>query len=299
MKTVVYFPVIVLWMLTQLASAQNKSRVVTIIDHNNRTEVRVPGVKVEVDEANDTITKITIGPNRFEVIEEHNRSRVRMVRLPIDRFKGHWAGVELGYNGYVNANGSTNLGPDAAFMELNHQKSTTFGINFLQYNIGLQKQKNNLGVVVGAGLTWYNYRTDAPYRFERDPSTGSTIGVPLPNEQSVSKNKITSAFINIPLLLEWQFPASEDTHRFFISAGPYCGFRMWGHSKIVYHESGVRHKSHSSKNININPFQYGMMVRMGYRWLKMYGTYNFSTLYTDGKGPELHPYTVGLMLLSF
>ncbi len=275
------------------------TRVVTIIEDGHKTEVIVPGVKVEVDEHNDTITKVTIGRRRIEVIEDHNRSRVRMVRLPIDRFKGHWAGFELGFNGYMGSNFSTSLPQDANFMDLNHGKSVTVGINFLQYNIGLQRYKNNLGLVIGSGLTWYNYRTDKPYYFERDPETGATIGIPVEEERSVTKNKIMSAFLNIPLLIELQLPAANDKNRFFISAGPYAGFRLWGHTKMVYHENGSRNKSKSRKDININPFQYGVMVRMGYRFIKLYGTYNFSTLYTNNKGPELHPYTIGLTLISF
>ncbi|MCU4176832.1 outer membrane beta-barrel protein [Carboxylicivirga sp. N1Y90] len=275
------------------------TRVVTIYEEGAKTEVSVPGIKVEVDDFNDTITKITIGSRRFEVIEDHNRSRVRMVRIPIDRFKGHWAGFELGFNGYMSSGFSTSLPADAQFMDLNQGKAVTVGINFLQYNIGLQRYKNNLGLVVGSGLTWYNYRTDKPYYFERDPETGSTIGVPVPDSKAVTKNKIMSAFLNFPLLLEWQLPATEDRHRFFISAGPYCGFRLWGHTKMAYHEGGSRHKEKSKKDININPFQYGAMVRVGYRFIKLYGTYNFSTLYTNGGGPELHPYTIGMTLISF
>lgn len=278
---------------------ETTTKIVTVTEDGERTEVIVPGVKVEVSDFNDTITKITIGRRRIEVIEDHNRARVRMVRLPIERFKGHWAGFEMGFNGYTNSDFSTSLPSDALFMDLNQGKSVTVSINFLQYNIGLQRYKNNLGLVVGSGITWYNYRTDSPYYFQKDPANNKTIGVPVPDEYDVSKNKITSTFINFPLLLEWQLPASNDAHRFFISAGPYAGFRLCGRTKMVYHENGSRHKEHSKKDININPFQYGVMVRMGYRFIKLYGSYNFSILYTSNMGPELYPYTIGLTLLSF
>lgn len=282
--------------------AQNKkttTRIITVDENGERTEITIPGVKVEVNDFNDTITKITIGRRRFEVIEDHNRSRLRMVRLPIDKFKGHWAGFEMGFNGYFSSGFSTSLPSSDMFMELNQGKSVSVSINFLQYNIGLQHNKNNLGLVVGSGITWYNYRTDNPFYFQKDATTNKTIGVPLAEGQDVSKNKITSTFINFPLLLEWQIPSSNDAHRFYIAAGPYAGFRLGGHTKIVYHENGSRHKDHSKKDININPFQYGVMVRMGYRFIKLYGSYNFSTLYSSDMGPELYPYTIGMTLLSF
>ncbi len=299
MSRSILITLIVLCTSSLLAQNENVTKIVTINENGERTEVIVPGVKVEVNEFNDTITKITIGRRRIDVIEDHNRARVRMVRLPIEKFKGHWAGVDIGFNGYMNSDFSTDLPASDMFMDLNQGKSVTFSINFLQYNIGLQQNKNNLGIVIGSGISWYNYRTDNPYFLQKNQNTNVTEGIPVPDEYDVTKNKITSTFINFPLLLEWQLPASNDAHRFFISAGPYAGFRLWGRTKMVYHEGGSRNKEKSKKDINVNPFQYGVMVRMGYRFIKLYGSYNFSTFYSSNKGPELYPYTVGVTLLSF
>ncbi len=273
--------------------------IVSVEEKNGKSIINAAGVKVEVDEFNDTITKITIGSRRFEVIEDYNRARIRMVRVPREKFKGHWAGCDIGFNGYMTSDFSTDLPIEDRFMDLNGSKSVTFSINFLQYNIGLQRNKNNFGMVLGAGWTFYNYRTDQPYSFQRDPETGQTIGVPLPAEQSVEKNKITTSFINIPMLFEWQIPASEPYHRFYISAGPYCGFKIGGHTKVVYKENGNRTKDKGKDDINLNPFQYGAMVRVGYRFINLYATYNFSTFYTENRGPELYPFTIGLSLVQF
>ncbi|WP_439183167.1 porin family protein [Carboxylicivirga taeanensis] len=283
----------------QAQESEKSKGIVSVEEKNGKSIVKAPGVKVEVDELNDTITKITIGSRRFEIIEDYNRSRIRMVRVPREKFKGHWAGCDIGFNGYFTSDFSTDLPSDALFMDLNGSKSVTFSINFLQYNIGLQRHKNNFGMVLGAGWTFYNYRTDLPYTFERDASTGRTIGVPVPEERSVEKNKITTSFINIPLLFEWQIPASEPYHRFYVSAGPYCGFKIGGHTKLVYKENGNRTKDKGRDDINLTPFQYGAMFRVGYRFINLYATYNFSTFYTDNRGPELYPFTIGLSLIQF
>ena len=152
-------------------------------------------------------------------------------------------------------------------------------------------------MVLGAGWTFYNYRTDLPYHFRRDEETGKTIGVET--DRNVEKNKITTSFINIPLLFEWQIPASEPFHRFYISAGPYCGFKIGGHTKMVYKEDGNRNKDKGKDDINLTAFQYGAMVRIGYRFINLYATYNFSTFYTENRGPELYPFTIGLSLIQF
>jgi len=273
--------------------------IVTVEEDYEKSVVKAPGVKVEVSHYSDTITKITIGSRRFEIIDDYNRSRVRVVRVPRDKFKGHWAGCDIGFNGYVNSSFSTDLAPADRFTDLNASKSVTFSINFLQYNIGLQRHKNNIGMVVGAGWTFYNYRTDQGYTFQRDPESGKTVGVPVPDGRNVEKNKITTSFINIPLLFELQVPSSEPIDRFYISAGPYCGFKIGGHTKLVYNENGDRVKDKGRDDINLNPFQYGAMVRIGYRFINLYASYNFSTFYTDNRGPELYPFTIGVSLVQF
>ncbi len=289
-----------IWPLTNSLQGQEKKKtIVTVEESHGKSIVNAPGVKVEVDEFNDTITKITIGTRRFEIIEDYNRARIRMVRVPREKFKGHWAGCDIGFNGYMTSDFSTDIPAADNWMDLNGSKSVTFSINFLQYNIGLQRHKNNFGMVVGAGWTFYNYRTDLPYYFKRNTDTGITEGVPVEDSRSVEKNKITTSFINIPLLFEWQFPASEPFHRFYISAGPYCGFKLGGHTKLVYKENGNRTKDKGRDDINLTPFQYGAMVRLGYRFINLYASYNFSTFYTENRGPELYPFTIGLSLVQF
>ncbi len=283
----------------QETNKETSRNVISIQEDNNKSIISAGGIKLEVDNYSDTITKITIGSRRFEVIEDYNRSRVRMVRVPREKFKGHWAGCDIGFNGFVNSNFSTNLAPEDRFMDLNGSKSVSFSINFLQYNISLQRNKNNFGMVIGAGWTFYNYRTDLAYTFEREPNTGKTIGIPVPSERHVEKNKITTSFINIPLLFELQVPSSQHHHRFYISAGPYCGFKLGGHTKLVYKENNNRIKDKEDDNINLTPFQYGAMVRLGYRFINLYATYNFSTFYINNRGPELYPFTIGLSLVQF
>ncbi|WP_075591317.1 porin family protein [Labilibacter marinus] len=267
--------------------SKEKTRDIIIIDDtNNRATVGIAGAKIEVDEQNDTIAKITIGRRRWEFIETYGDTKVRTVKVPRDDFKGHWAGVQLGFNNYIELD-------QEPWMSLNSGKSMTFGINFLQYSIGLQQQKNNIGLVTGMGWAVYNYRFDNDWTIEKDEN-GNTIGVPAePN--SVKKSKIVASYINIPLLFEVQ-SGDKSKHDAFFSAGVYGGFNLGSHTKTVYYDSG---KTKSRKDININPFQYGVMVQMGINFIKLYGTYNFSTLYERNKGPEVTPFTVGLTLLNF
>ena len=44
------------------------------------------------------------------------------------------------------------------FMDLNHNKSFEDGINFLQFDFGLQQNLTSIGLVTGMGLTLNDYR---------------------------------------------------------------------------------------------------------------------------------------------
>lgn len=55
---------------------------------------------ITIETQPDTTWQIKMGRRSVEM--EHNiqknRSRVRMYLTPVDKFKGHWGGIELGFN---------------------------------------------------------------------------------------------------------------------------------------------------------------------------------------------------------
>lgn len=284
-----------------LLSAQEKKKakgkipnIISIDEDKDRTTIKLPNAKLEVDEANDTITKITFGNKQVEFIEKGNKTNIRFVNKPRTKFKGHYSGVYLGFCNFTGKNHSGSLQDEASFMNLNSGKSITFGINLLQYNIGIQKNKKNLGFVTGLGWSVYNYRTDNQYIVTLD-AKNNTIGELVTN-RNIEKNKIVASYINIPFMFEAQIPSNTKRSKAFISAGLYGGFKIGSHVKTIYQGGD---KSKSRDDININPFQYGAMIQAGINVIKIYATYNFSTLYEKNNGPELYPYSVGIILASF
>ncbi len=273
---------------------ENKAVDIIVIDENKeKAMVGFPRAKIELQEHNDTLTTITLGHKRWEIIDEDDKTNIRMVQIPREKFKGHYSGVLLGFCNYSGKDFDTSIPADGDFMELNSGKSMAFTINFLQYDIGLQQRKKNLGLVTGLGWTVYNYRQDNQYMIQKN-SQGNTYGEPI--IETVDKSKIVASYLNIPLLFEAQIPSDQNRCTAFISAGIFGGFKIGSHTKIKYSDGD---KDKSRDDININPFQYGAMVQVGYKIIKLYATYNFSTLYEKDKGPELYPYSVGITLANF
>jgi hypothetical protein len=271
--------------------------IVTVEEDVHRTRVTFPGGGMEVDEMNDTITKITIGRRRYLIIEKPgHHTRIQTVRIPRETFKGHWAGFDLGLTNFFSSPLESGLPAEDSWLDLNGGKSVVVGMNLLQYNIGLQKAKNNIGLVTGVGWTINNYRFDSKYVPVRDDE-GMTSYIEA--ERHIEKSKLVTSFATVPLLFEFQLPTGGDDCGFFFSAGVYGSFRLGSHTKVVYNDDGGREKEKSRDDLNLNAFKYGAMVRTGYKWIKLYAKCDLTPLFEKDRGPEVYPWTVGVTLVRF
>lgn len=210
-------------------------------------------------------------------------------------FKGYYTGVSPGVNWYVKPSFSTSFSDAEEFLRQDFGKSLSFGINLFHYDIGLQKNKNNLGMILGAGWSVHNYRFNHDMQLIKDDNNHTTG---LIRDEKFSKNKLTISYINIPLLLEYQFP-SRSCNRWMVDVGGYCGFRIGSHTKMVYSESGKKHKEKKRPDLNINPIQLGGIVQVGTKNVKFFATYGFTPLFDKNKAPEVNPIQVGITFQPF
>jgi hypothetical protein len=205
-------------------------------------------------------------------------------------FRGHWAAIELGFNNYTSSRSEHFIPNEIGYMDLHSGKSNNFNINFAQLNIGLGR---HIGFVTGMGLNWNNYRFDGNNNIVK--GTNGEIEILDPGVL-LKKSKLTTTYITVPFLLELQVPANNN--HLNIAAGPIGAVKLMSHSKMVFDDN---HKIKSNSDFNLNMLRYGGTVRLGYSNFQLYGTYYFSPLFQDGKGPggfDLYPFEVG-MAFSF
>ena len=202
------------------------------------------------------------------------------------RFKGHWAGVEMGFNNYLTSENSLSLPVGIDYMSLHSGKSNNFNLNFSQISLGLTRR---FGIVTGLGLNWNNYRFDGNNNIQK--GSGGIIEVLDPGA-SLEKSKLTTLYLNLPLLLEIQIPA--DHNHINLAAGPIGAVKLSSHSKMVY-ENGDKVKS--DDDFSLSMLRYGATARVGYENIQIYGTYYLTPLFKTGKGPdgiELFPFEIGI-----
>ncbi len=210
-----------------------------------------------------------------------------------DNFSGHWAGIDFGFNTFLNPDYS---GYESEFMKNDFLRSNSMYINLIQQNIGLQRNRNTVGLVTGIGLQLQSYRLDKNTTIRLD-QYGHVEPEILYKDQN-QKSKFSIVSLTVPLLAEFQIPINHYENRLYFSGGAYASLRLSSHTKIKY-RADRKEKLKIPGHYSLHDFKYGVMVRSGYRWINLFATYEITPLFIGDKGPGLTPFTIGFTLLGF
>ena len=214
-----------------------------------------------------------------------------------DEFEGHWSGIEFGFNGFSNPDYSMYPPEDNNFLGNDLMRSNVLNLNLLQYSKGIQQTRNNLGIVTGLGLSLHSLRLDNNTTLSVDENR--KIYPVIQYYDSNQKSKLSSVYLEVPLLIEFQIPVSHNANRLYFSAGITSAKRLETHTKVKYRRNGKREKLKSPGAYSIRDYKVAGTIRMGYRWINLFASYDVVPMFEDRRGPELYPFSVGLRLISF
>lgn len=242
----------------------------------------------------DTVV-VRVGQREIRVVEGSNIKIKESKERRYRNFRDNWTGLELGINGYLSPDNKIELQEEAELLDLNYGKSIAVNLNLWQQNLVLIR--GHLGFVTGLGVSWNNYRfNDKNVTLEKGPQELIIHDV---SPYDYKKNKLTVSYLNVPLLLEFQTPGHNQASRFHLSGGINVGLRLGSHTKQMVFIDGEREKFKEHKDFYINPFRYDATARVGWGRINLFASYALNTLFRDGKGPELTPFTAGLRIVSF
>jgi len=283
--------------------------------NSDTTYIHVPGTGVVITESDDSV-KVKVG-NRVIIINEDGEVRTKRCKEP--KFNGHWAGVDIGFNGYVNPDFNMNFPKEYEYMDLRMEKSIAVNLNFLEQNIPFSKNQK-WGMVTGLGLSFNDYRFMRPTRLSMDSS--QLIGY-LDQNISIRKSKLSVMYLTLPVLFEFQTAPIYHKNGFHINVGMVIGARLSSHTKKYYNElnsefhitqynpeTGVYDdvfiafspndpKEHHYGDWFLQPFKFDATARIGWNFLNFWANYSLNTLFRKGKGPELYPWSAGITLVCF
>lgn len=119
---------------------------------------------------------------------------------------------------------------------------------------------------------------------------------PLPNDVTLTKNKLLATYVQVPLMLNFDTNPDREKKSVKLSVGGYLGTLIGSHTKRV--DMNDR-KDKVRDDFNLNPLKYGLTARFDYRCLDFYVNYNMSTLFAENQGPQTQLVSVGLNLVDF
>ena len=270
---------------TTFISLGNKK--IRIIEQNGETVVKIQNrIENEDDEEfeeEETESELT---EEEEYLEEEDTEEQSW-----KEFKGHWAGFEFGLNNYVDKDLSFNRTPENEFMDITTGRSWNFNLNFAQYSIGFGTDR--IGLVTGMGIEWSNYH------FSSDTNSIQKLDGEITWRQipeNVTKNRLQSTYLTVPLLIEAQFLGKDRDDRFYLAGGIIGGLKLFSNTKIKYVEDGEEQKEKVKNDYYLSPLRYGLTARAGYKAIKLYVNYYPVPLFLENRGPELYPVAAGLVV---
>ena len=274
-----------------ICTAGIRSQETTVTTENRRIVVEEDGDRLKVKVYEDNRERPLVFEGHYREGQIYER-RERAIHIPLPfrrpRFDPHWSGFGFGYaavtNGLdldqLNEIGTGRLITDASF---------EYNFNFYEKAFRLDKT-GNLAIVSGFGLRWTRYRVDGAYYFRND--NGFTSLHPVDEGINFRRSRLNMTHLTIPVLIEWQ-------HRqnLFVSAGVVGAVKTRSSSKIIYTNSrGKREIEIMDRDLNVFPVRIEFLVQAGFDWIGAYARYSPMELFESGKGPKVHPVSLGLQL---
>lgn len=241
-------------------------------------------------------TKLKVGNTSILIIENPqdslDKDSIKITKKKDQRFN-KFAGVDIGVNGLLSKNQTIRLPENAENFELNYAKSISVGINPFEKYFPIVSEK--FGITTGLGFQFNSYDIKRDLVFI---TTDDTIYGRIDSSRSIEKTRLKTSYLQLPLLLETNLGKSAKKS-FHLAAGMLFGYRIGSKIKQIYEQDGREYKIKDRGDLNLQPFRASVTARVGYGNFTIYANYSLTPLFSDGKGPEMYPFTLGVSLLSF
>jgi hypothetical protein len=261
------------------------------------------------------------GDDTTVVIIHHDRHDMHMGRCPFmcrkGRYNGHWAGIDFGWNGYVNTDHNMTFPPSQNYLDLNTSRSMTVDLNPFELNLNIAK--NHFGLTSGLGLTFNNYYFSNSTLLIHDSS--ALVGFKLVDQNGkkadMRVNKLSVIWLTVPVMFEYQTNSAMKWNSFHISLGVVGGVRICSYTKQQFYSRNTTYylQDDNGKNIasvyaddrftlthnqyHLNPFKLDATVRIGWSFLNFFANYTVTPMFQKNQGPELYPWAVGITLIGW
>jgi hypothetical protein len=233
------------------------------------------------------------------------------------KYNGHWAGVEIGINGYANSNFNMDFPASENYLNMNTARSIMVNLNPFELNLNLVKR--HFGLTSGLGFQLNNYYFTGPYMLIGDSS--SLVAYKMIDQNGVPAdlivNKLFVSWLNVPILFEYQTNPYRRISSFHVALGVVGGVRICSYTKQTFESYNTTYylQDQGGKTVasfypddkyirkhdsyHLSPFKLDATIRIGWSHLNLWGTYSLTPMFQKNQGPELYMWNAGITLLGW
>jgi hypothetical protein len=202
--------------------------------------------------------------------------------------EAHWAGLDYGYNILTNGSNSASF-PNYPYWENDPVHSIYFNFNFAEKKVKIIQEY--VGITSGIGLNFNQFAFKNNYVLM--DSIDTIVGIVSP--QDFSKNKLRAAYLQIPIMLE--FNTDKDNSKgVYLAAGVVGGVRLSSRVKRVGKVDGVEFKEKVKGDYALNTFKLDATARFGFDNFGAFVNYSLLPLFDTKKTTNVQPFTFGLTM---
>jgi hypothetical protein len=162
------------------------------------------------------------------------------------------------------------------------------------------KSNPKISVAIGAGVGTDNIYFDKTYIGIKD-ITPTLRFQDVSDTVHFKKYKLATAFLEAPLELRFSSNPATPNKSYKVAIGIKGGIFLQAHTKgrILQNASGATLNEYTLKETSkrfFNSSRFAATARLGYGVVSAFGTYQLNTLFKEGLGPDVRPFTIGLTL---
>lgn len=162
-------------------------------------------------------------------------------------------------------------------------------------------KKSSFSIAIGCGIGANNYHNNCiPYNSINNTypyNVDSIYFSQIPGDYEYIKNKLTTAYVDIPLEIRYRTKPNLKNRNFKVAIGGKFGYMISSYIKY----KGEDFRALSSKTVkfkeynidNLYDFRYGAFLRVGYGKINFIINYTLSPLFEKDKGPDMIPVSFG------
>lgn len=242
-------------------------------------------------------TKIKLGKTTlmfFDTDPNESNYDADFTECEEDEDDENWrAYLDVGVNGYLTPDNEITLPSENSLMDLDYNRSHS--ISFYSMHEGFDIIKNRLYMTAGLGLSIESYA------FKNNVSISTSNEYTTFTADSAinyDKNKLRATYLQVPVVIGTRI-GNLDGNPMSIQVGAIAGYNIRAKVKQKYTFNDTKYKNKFKDDYNLNPFKIDALARITIGDVGVYARYSVTSLFENGKAPELYPFSVGITFGEF